>query len=156
MNYGNPYYIGNTAQQMAAFPYTYQQGVQPMMPQNQPAVQAPAQAPVQQTNSYDFVGKYINSYEEVKNAPFVDNTMIYLDTEHDRIYIKKINDDGVPQINVLGLTDIQTPMQTQELNLQPNEDLEEQKLNKIINEVNKKIDEKINEIKKEIKVSKSF
>jgi hypothetical protein len=135
---------------MMTFPYSYQQPV----PQNQ--VQAPAQQPVP---TYDFIGKYVKSYDEVKNSSFLENTMIYLDTEHDRIYIKKISDEGVPQINVLGLTDIQSPIQTQELTDSSVQSVEvdvNQQIENLTNSITKKIDEKFNEIKKDMKTIKGF
>ena len=95
----NPYYIGTSGFNPSAY-------AQPM--QNYPF------------SGYNFVGKYVKSYDEVKNAPFEDKTCIYLDTEHDRIYIKEITRDGVPNINVLGLVDIQNvPMPAPEQPTEP-------------------------------------
>ena len=102
----SPYYIGNG---IANYNPNFGQ------PQNnfmQPYLNNMQTANTYAVNNYDFVGKYVKSYDEVKNAPFEDKTCIYLDTEHDRIYIKEINHDGVPNINVLGLKDIQNTIQT--------------------------------------------
>ena len=97
----NPYYIGS----MAYNPNFIGQPLQNNLTQ-------PYTNPIQSTpnytlSGYDFVGRYVKSYDEVKNAPFEEKTCIYLDTEHDRIYIKEITKEGVPNINVLGLMDIQ-------------------------------------------------
>lgn len=153
MNYGNPYYMGNAAQQMmTTYPFSYQ--APPVQPIQPTGAQMPPQQP--QTQPYDFIGKYVNSYEEVKDAPFIENTMIFLDAEHDRVYVKKISEEGVPQINVLGLTDIQTPIQTQVSNEQPVEVSVDKKIENAINDLSKKFEEKINEVKKEVKITKSF
>lgn len=54
--------------------------------------------------NYDFQGNYVKSYEEAKNAPYTDKTMVYLDTENDKIYIKRINEKGTPETNVYLIT----------------------------------------------------
>lgn len=107
----NPYYIGAANYNPNLMGQPLQNNfTQPYMGSVQPT-------PNYTLSGYDFVGKYVKSYDEVKNAPFEDKTCIYLDIEHDRVYIKEITKDGVPKINVLGLMDIQnatTAEQTQQ------------------------------------------
>jgi hypothetical protein len=111
----NPYYIGGMANYNPNF-----------LGQPQNTFAQPYVNPVQATNNYsgnnyDFVGKYVKSYDEVKNAPFEDKTCIYLDTEHDRVYIKEVTSEGVPKVNVLGLMDIQNIPATPEKDAEPTE-----------------------------------
>lgn len=85
---------------------------------------------------YDFVGKYVGSYDDVKNAPFADQTVLYVDADHDRIYIKEISKDGSPIINVLGICDVQQNKQTED-----KKDDWADSVNESIEKINKKINE---------------
>ena len=84
-NYQNPYYM----------PYSYNHMAQPIQQQLQQYNQQ-----MQKPLSYDFYGNYVKSYEEAKNAPYTDRPTLFLDTDNDKLYIKKINDKGVPEIGV--------------------------------------------------------
>lgn len=98
-------------------------------------------------NRFDFVGRYVTSYEEVKSAPFNEQACIYLDTTNDRVYIKELTKDGVPSINVLGLVDIQAPKESAQ------EVKEDTSLEKIINEL-QTLTKRVNEIDNKLIQSK--
>lgn len=121
MNYGSPYmssinpnsYLQNAAAQM----------MPPQMPQ-QNAYQMPGQIqsqqmmqPVQQSaapqQTFDFQGNFVTSYEQAKNTPYSDKVMVYLDTANDRVYIKSINEKGVPETKVLGLVGMENSVSSE-------------------------------------------
>lgn len=96
-NYQNPYFMGAGQVPPYSYPYSpYQSNMaqQPLNTNNQTFKQM----------NYDFQGNYVKSYEEAKNAPYTDKTMVYLDTENDKIYIKRINEKGTPETNVYLIT----------------------------------------------------
>ena len=86
--------------------------------------------------------------------------LFYLDTEHDRIYIKEITKEGVPNINVLGLMDIQNiPTTSIEQAVQPTEPgitlAEVEELNaRALKEITDKFEKRIKTL--EDKVQKNF
>ena len=150
----NPYYIG-------AANYNPNLLGQPLQNNyTQPYTNPIPPVPNYTLSSYDFVGKYVKSYDEVKNAPFEDKTCIYLDTEHDRIYIKEITKDGVPKINVLGLMDIQnastTPIEQPQQSSEPTITLAEieEKISAATKEIADKFEKRLKTL--EDKVQKSF
>lgn len=98
-------------------------------------------------NRFDFVGRYVTSYEEVKSAPFNEQTCIYLDTTNDRVYIKELTKDGVPSISVLGLVDVQAPKESAQ------ETKEDTSLEKIMNEL-QTLTKRVNEIDNKLIQSK--
>lgn len=143
-NYQNPYFNGMG--QMNYYPYTpYQQ------------TQQPAQQPVQQPvynrteTNYDFQGNYVKSYEEAKNAPYTDKTMVYLDTENDKIYIKRINEKGTPETNVYLITIPKDEVKTNEKVEVDYEKMFKQEISSFKKEYDNKIstlEDKIKELKK--------
>ncbi len=110
MNYGNPYassinsntYLQNLNQMQQQQPY----GMNPQMQMPQAPMPQP-QYPQAQPQNFDFQGNFVTSYEQAKNTPYSDKMMVYLDTANDRVYIKSINDKGVPETKVLGLVAIE-------------------------------------------------
>lgn len=88
-SYQNPYYMG--VGQVPPYNYPYTMAQQPLNSNNQT---------MKQMINYDFQGNYVKSYEEAKNAPYTDKPTVYLDTENDKIYIKRINEKGSPETNV--------------------------------------------------------
>lgn len=96
----------NPNYQMAQNPYApsyrtqyqpqFQQMPQQQMPQQMPQ-QAPVQVPpVQQESGYDFIGKRVSSFEEVKAAPIPldGKPMIFIDDENDKLYFKYLTPNG--------------------------------------------------------------
>ena len=113
------------------------------------------QLPVQEP--YDYIGKYVKSYDEVKTAPFGDKTCIYLDTEHDRIYIKEINKDGVPQVHAFGLVDIQQVSNSNDA-VAPVEnqvDIDE-KVSTAIDKVTKDFEKRLKTLEDKVNIQKNF
>lgn len=142
-NYGNPYYMGVGQQ-----PYNYS-NFQPY--QNTNMAQVPNNMSNQQfikQTTYDFQGNYVKSYEEAKNSPYTDKTMVYIDTENDRIYIKRINEKGTPQTDVYNIS--QAKDEKKNIDKEKQFDLEN-KFNLVLSNLKEEYDNKISVLEKQIK-----
>lgn len=147
-NYTQPYYSSPVMRGQYNMPYTYQQPVyDPNMMQPQPQVQ-PQQQQQQSVNSiqnYDFVGTFIKSYDEVKTNSFnCERPLFLLDTANDKLYIKQMDNKGVPVISAFNVS----PMQSDGI-----EEIKEDKKDweKIIADMQNKYDKKIKELEDTIK-----
>jgi hypothetical protein len=148
MNYSNQFYGGyNPYYQPYSYPYQ-SPFTQPI--QNQPA--QTQQGQVQNIPQYDFVGNFVKSYDEVRSIN-PDQTMVFLDKENDKIYIKRINEKGTPETNVFNLTEVNDNIKTSEE--QPKQRVEkenvDEKINKAIETVSREFNDRLIEIEKRIK-----
>ena len=146
-NYTQPYYMRNQ--------YSYNNYQQPMydpnmiqqqvVPQVQPQIQ-----PIQNNNiqNYDFVGTFIKSYDDVKSNSFnCDKPLFLLDTANDKLYIKQMDNKGVPVISAFNVT----PMQGDAPKSPEKNETDD--LRKKINDMKKHYDEKIQELEQAIKTN---
>lgn len=151
-NYQNPYFNG--VGQMPYYPYTpYQNNSQPVQQPVQPTVQQPTFGRTE--TNYDFQGNYVKSYEEAKNAPYTDKTMVYLDTENDKIYIKRINEKGSPETSVYLITEPTDEIKTNEKNTDNTVDLEKTFKEEISN-LKREYDIKLSNMQEQIKGMKNI
>lgn len=158
-NYLTPSYNSNN---MGLPTYNYGQQYNPYTPissqlQNSQISQYQSQQISQEP--YDYIGKFVKSYDEVKVAPFGDKTCVYLDMEHDRIYIKEISKEGVPQVHAFGLVDIQQVSNSSETAvsapIENSVDIDE-KVSTAINKVTKDFEKRIKTLEDKVNIQKNF
>lgn len=141
-NYTQPYY---NIRGQYNIPYAYQPPVYDAnMVQPQPQVQAQQQT-ANSIQNYDFVGTFIKSYDEVKTNSFnCERPLFLLDTANDKLYIKQMDNKGVPVVSAFKVT----AMQSDGI-----EEIKEDKKDweKIISDMQNKYDKKIKELEETIK-----
>lgn len=157
MNYSNQYYGGYTSpyyQPYTTYPYQslYNQMQMQQNPQNQQAQMQTNN--VNNTSQYDFIGNFVKSYDEVRNIN-PDQTMVFLDKENDKIYIKRINEKGTPETSVFNLTEVNDKIKGKEEKQKDKEQKEEinidEKINKAIEEATARFQTRLEELEKKIR-----
>lgn len=145
-NYQTPYFSTPMYSNYSYSPYSNMNNTTQQI--QQPSQYTQATQPIVSTGNFDFVGNYVKSYEEVKNSPYTDKTVVYIDRDNDKLYIKKINEKGIPETSVFLVT---LPQET-------TKNIEEKDDNSFMNtieELKKDYNEKIEALKNQIKELKS-
>lgn len=149
-NYQNPYYMNAYGYQYNPYQNNMTQPINNMQNTAQPTQTSVPQT--NQRNNYDFQGNYVKSFEEAKNSPYTDKTMVYLDTENDKIYIKRINEKGTPETNVYLIT---SPIDDIKVKEEFKNNKSEENLKQEIVKLKKEYDDKISNLQQQIKEIKT-